>query len=552
MDGINIIKKYDSMNANVLGNWQNLWQECADWCFPTNDNINRIRVAGQEKPPQRMIDTCIEANYAFASGLFSHMFPPNTVWAKFRHPQPAMMANKEVAEYFERVSRVIHETLINSNFSQEEFQALLSLGCFGTNCLSVQEDEKRGVKFRNYLIDEIRIDENYLHEVDTIAREYTLTSRQVLQKFGEEAIKEAKLERIFSDIEHNKPKKYKFIQYVAPREDFKYGSKKSIDKPFGSYHVSRDSREIIREGGFDFNPYKVSRFMVGNEEIYGRSPMSMVLGTARRTNVIYRSMLVAAEQHSNPQWLIPDDDSVSGMSSRAGAFIRWRATNPAGKPERLAPNGNPQLAKEVFELHDAQIKKMFFNHLFRPLDDYRNMTATEVNERMTTDLMSLAPFVARYIEEHVNPIMVHVYYILQKKKILPNIPEVLMQSPEFEVDYVGRLSLATKSFETMGAVNTMRIFGELAQINPEMLQSLQNVDPDQLFKEIWFANSSSMNALRDSKEVEEKREEQRQLMEQRRQIEQAQMLAKATKDAGSPVDATSALAQQEEAPNVQQ
>jgi hypothetical protein len=263
-------------------------------------------------------------------------------------------------------------------------------------------------------------------------------------------------------------------------------------------------------------------------------------------------MLVAAEQHSNPQWLIPDDDSVSGMSSRAGAFIRWRATNPAGKPERLAPNGNPQLAKEVFELHDAQIKKMFFNHLFRPLDDYRNMTATEVNERMTTDLMSLAPFVARYIEEHVNPIMVHVYYILQKKKILPNIPEVLMQSPEFEVDYVGRLSLATKSFETMGAVNTMRIFGELAQINPEMLQSLQNVDPDQLFKEIWFANSSSMNALRDSKEVEEKREEQRQLMEQRRQIEQAQMLAKATKDAGSPVDATSALAQQEEAPNVQQ
>ena len=74
MDGTSLIKKYEAMNNTVRGNWENLWQECADWCYPTNDNINRIRVGGQEKPPQRMIDTCIEANYAFASGFFSYVF----------------------------------------------------------------------------------------------------------------------------------------------------------------------------------------------------------------------------------------------------------------------------------------------------------------------------------------------------------------------------------------------------------------------------------------------------------------------------------------------
>ena len=96
MDGNSLIKKYQSMDSTVRGNWMNLWQECADWCYQTNDNINRIRVAGQEKPPQRMIDTCIEANYAFASGFFFHIcFRPNTVWAKFRHPSPMMMANKK-------------------------------------------------------------------------------------------------------------------------------------------------------------------------------------------------------------------------------------------------------------------------------------------------------------------------------------------------------------------------------------------------------------------------------------------------------------------------
>ena len=82
MDGKNLVRKFDSMNQYALGNWKNLWQECADWCLPTNDNINRVRYGGLEKSPQRMIDTCIEANYNFASGFYSHMFPPNRCMGK--------------------------------------------------------------------------------------------------------------------------------------------------------------------------------------------------------------------------------------------------------------------------------------------------------------------------------------------------------------------------------------------------------------------------------------------------------------------------------------
>ena len=544
MTGNEIIKRFDNMNANVIGNWKVLWQECADWSFPTNDNINRIRVGGQEKPPQRMIDTCIEANYSFASGFFSHMFPPNTVWAKFRHPSPMMMQDKVIADYFEEVSRIVHQVLISSNFAQEEFQALLSMGCFGTSILAVEQDDERGVKFKNYMVDNVRIAENHLHEVDYVSREYELTSRQVIQKFGEDAVKEAKLDRVLDDMAQGREKKYKFIQCVCPRKDFVMGSIKVTDKPIASYHVSRDTKEIIMESGFDFNPFKVSRFMTGNEEVYGRSPMSMVLGTARRTNVVYRSLMVASEQHANPQWLIPDDDSVSGMSSRAGALIKWRATNPAGKPERLAPNGNPQLAKELFDMHEQQIRKQFFNHLFRPLDDYRNMTATEVNERMTTDLMTLAPFVARYIEEHVNPIMTHVFYILERKNLLPPIPPTLQDSPEYEIDYVGRLSLATKSFETMGAVNTMRVFGELAQMNPEMLRSLENVDPDQLFREIWFANSSSMNALKDPIEVDAERQAKAEAAQQQQMMDAMPAMADAAQKVSGAVDPSSIMAQE--------
>lgn len=297
MNGSDIIKRYTALEGNARGNWLNLWQECSDWALPTNDNINRIRVEGQEKPTQRMIDSCVEANFNFASGFFSHLFPPNTVWAKFRHPDPQIMQNKEVANYFEKVSRVIHQILIGSNFAQEEFEALLCMGTFGTNILSVEEDKKNIAKFRNFVVDKIVLDTNYLGEVDTVGRKIELTPRQALQQFGEEALGEADLKHVIDDAKMQRDRKYKFVHFVAPREDFDPTKKDGKNKRFGSYYVSCDTNKIVKEGGFNYNPYKVGRFTTGNGEAYGRGPMSMVLGTSRRTNVIYRSMVVGAEQH---------------------------------------------------------------------------------------------------------------------------------------------------------------------------------------------------------------------------------------------------------------
>jgi hypothetical protein len=536
MDAKLLVKKFDSMNQYAIGNWKTLWQECADWCLPTNDNINRVRYEGMEKSPQRMIDICIQANHNFAAGFYSHMFPPNSIWAKYRHPNPMLMADDEIAHYFESVSRVIHQIIVGSNFAQEQFQSLLCMGAFGTNCLSVEEDDKEIVRFRNHIISDIRLEENYLGEVDTVAREFKLTPRQAIQMYGTQALIEAGMSQIEEEANDYGSKKYTFIQFVMPREKWNKASKKPSNKKFASYHINRERGTIVKESGFDYNPYKVARFSKGNDEIYGRSPMSMCLSTARRTNVIYRSMVLTAEQRANAQWLVPDDDSVSNISNRAGAIIKWRATNPNGKPERLQPAGDAGIAFEMFEVHEEQIKKMFYNHLFRPLEDYRNMTATEVNERMTTDMMSLAPFVGRYLNEHVNPLMEHLYYIAQKKNLLPPVPAKLAESPAYEIDYVGRLSMATKSFETMGAINTLRVFGELAGLSPTMQQSLQNIEPDKLFRQIWYANSASMNALKDPKQLEAERAEEAEAMQQQMAMSQVPAMADAAQKLSGRVD----------------
>jgi hypothetical protein len=510
MDGSNYFKLWKSMNDNA-SNWEKMWQESADWCLPRKDNITSIRVQGMEKPAQRMIDTCVEANWNFASGFFSYMFPSQTVWAKIKHPVPSMMDDEEVADYYERVSRLIHGVIIESNFAQEQQEALLDLGCFGTNCMYGEEDDDSIVRFKSFTVSDFRIMLDNKGRVDTVGREMNLTARQMIQEFSKEELKQASLDEIIDIMRSGNEKydsKYGVIHIVRKRSEYDPSKINKENKPFASVYISSKTKQIIKEGGYDYMPYFVGRFSIGNCEDYGRGPMSMSLSTARRTNSIYKSMLISAENHANPQWLIPDDDSVTFTSNpnRAGAIVKFRSNSPLGKPERLTPNGDPGIAQSIFELHEAAIRRIFFNHLFRPLDEYRNMTAFEVNQRMSTDLMALAPFVNRYQDEVINKIVSFVYYVLAKRNMLPEMPDKLKDSPEFEIEYVGKLSLATKNFEVSGAFQTLQMFTELAQYVPQMAQPLGNVDGDKLFRQSWFANSASMNALKSPETVQKERE----------------------------------------------
>lgn len=118
---------------------------------------------------------------------------------------------------------------------------------------------------------------------------------------------------------------------------------------------------------------------------------------------------------------------------------------------------------------------------------------------------------------------------------MPPVPAKLAEQPAYEIDYVGRLSMATKSFETMGAINTLRVFGELAGLSPTMQQSLQNIEPDKLFRQIWYANSASMNALKDPKQLEAERAEEAEAMQRQMAMAQVPAMADAAQKLSTPV-----------------
>ena len=530
MDGSSQCRMWDELgNIAQIENWRTLWQECADWALPRKDNILKVNVEGLEKPVQRMIDVCIEANYNFATGFFSRMFPSGNIWGKFKHPDPEVNDDELVAEYFELVSREIHSILTESNFTQEMQESLVDIGCLGTNCVYVEPDDDDVVNFRSFSINNIRIGLNHKGRVDTVGRELTLNSRQMLQQFGKEALQEAGLDEVIAQVNMQKNEKYCVYHMVFPRKDFDSMMTNSTNKKFASVYTAKKTKKVLKEGGYDMLPYFIGRFATGNDETYGRSPMMNILGTTRRNNAIKRSLIAVAELNAGPQWVIPDDDSVQGLSNRANAIIRYR--NVA--PQRLDTNGNPALANEIYEAHDEEIKRAFFNHLFRPLDDYRNMTAYEAQQRMSTDLMSLTPFASRYYDEVITPMLTLVYKYAQASGRLPDMPPVLAENPNFKIEYVGQLSLATMSFETQGMFSTMNMFAEVAQYVPEAQQAFQNIDFDAAMRKTWYNSNADMGALKSPDDVAEERaiqaQQQAQAEKQQATLDAAQAYSMGTK-----------------------
>lgn len=521
MDGKQYLQMWEMLGTTgSVDNFKNLWQECADWCLPRKNNITQITMSGTEKPVQRMIDTCIEANYNFATGFFSRMFPTGSIWGKYKHPNPEINADMDAARYFEEVSRIISSLLSESNFVQEMQESLNDLGCFGTNCIFCEDDDDSVLNFRSFTVgSSIRIGLNSKGRVDTVGRELKLNSRQMLQEFGEKTLAEKNMGYIKDEINAGKNTEYVVYHLTFPRKDYDALMTDGKNMPVASVYVSKKDGQVLKESGYRFMPYFIGRFSVGNQDVYGTSPMMMIMATARRANVIYRSMIATAELNANPQWLVPDDDSVSGLSNRAGAVIKWRATNPQGIPQRLTDNGNPQMAKEIFDLHDEMIRKAFFNHLFRPLEEYRNMTAYEVNVRQSTDMMALTPFAGRYFDEVVTPLMTYVFYKADKAGLLPEAPQVILDNPDFKIEYTGQLSLATQSFEVNGSFATMNMFAEISRYVPVAAEAFRNIDFDKLFKQTWYNNNASMAVLRPQDDVDGEREAEQQAATQQQQMQ---------------------------------
>ncbi|KKL90148.1 hypothetical protein LCGC14_1907650, partial [marine sediment metagenome] len=195
-----------------------------------------------------------------------------------------------------------------SNFYSVVNEWFNDAGSVGTATMYVEEDIKGGTTVHTSIHPrEVFIAENKFQFVDVLFRKFFLTARQALQKFGESNL----TSDVISNASSNPEKPHEFIHAVFPNDDRMFGKRTKRNKRFRSIYMETKSGDkgkigtIVRDSGFDINPYTVWRFKKSSDEVYGRSPAADALTEVFGLNQMGKTLLEAGHKSVKPPMNIP-------------------------------------------------------------------------------------------------------------------------------------------------------------------------------------------------------------------------------------------------------
>jgi len=513
-----IIARQERFEAD-RSNFDTLYQDCADWALPGDNQILRREAEGTKKTDtfQSLGEDCI---IQLAAGLYSYMFPTDSKAYVLRIDDEELAENDDVKNWLDKVTILSHKHLVQSNFRQGFFEYLKQLAAFGTGCQYEEKGKKQPLNFVCYHIAGIYISLDSDRNVDTVYRACEFTARQAVQEFGKNKLHEDILNAYNSP--KNKEKRFKFIHAVFPREEVEDKSD-PLTMPVASIYVDRVHKVIVSEGGYPEMPYQVSFFDRDALETYGRSPTMKKLPDIKMLGTMKKTRIKGWEKMCDPPVVLPDDGSIWPLATQPGGVLYKRAGGE--DPTWFEFKGNLQGMQEAIAETIADIRAGYFLDLFDALIDRQNMTATEVMARVEQKMRLLTPIVGRLQSSYFNPMIHRIIGILGRAGKLPPIPEQLA-GKEYRIEYLGRLALALKTLETEGFVKTMAEIAPL--IEAGRMDLLDNYELDIACRDISRNNGAPATWLKDI----EKRDAERQ---QRAQQAQAAAIAERLPDVSKAV-----------------
>lgn len=530
-----LISRYDRLKAD-RGTWDTLWQDIANYVQPRKSQITTKKTEGVNGFTDDLYNmTAVRSNQILAGGQMDYLFSGK--W--FSYDPPAELdADDDAKHWFQACTEVTMRELARSNWNLEIHEMLLDRGCFGTAALLLEEGVKNRLAFHKFDVGTFVIEEDHEGQVDTLLREFKLTARQAVQKFGRDAL--GPIVGKAADDQRKMDQKFDFIHAIYPRQQGEYDPKKidGVNKPIASCYVSKDDKMLVKESGYDEMSIAVSRFLKWGDQPYGYSPSIEALPTVRQVNFIEKNMDALAEIKAFPRVLVPD--SMEGdLDLRAGGATTFDPNNPNAMPKEWGTAGEYNIGKERIEMKDTAIKEAYHVDLFQMLQQIeRQMTAFEVQQRLAEKVTAFSPTFYRLQTEVTNPLLLRTFAMLFRLGRFPQPPQSVMVETQPgmvglampEVTLTSKLAMAIKAAENNSFVQMIGILSPLAQMDPSILD---NYDLDKATRGIGRNLAVPTGWERSIEKVGELRQGRAQAAQQQQAIEQAQGAARVAKDASA-------------------
>ncbi len=446
-----------------------LWRELADYYLPKryvwlqSAKEQRVRSA---KNPYILDSTGTFAARTLAGGMMNGITSPSRPWFKLRIPGFDDDGGP-VSLWCDEVARRMMWVMGESNFYNSMAVLYLDLVVFGSAASLIYEDDETDIRCYNPALGEFYFGQSSRLAVDTFAREYQQTAKQLCQMFGEEALSETtrlKYKKGGSDAlalvdvthliepnlgESGVPKKF------AYRETY--------------WETSAPAGVVLAQRGFNELPGIFPRWECTANDSYGSSPGMDALGdviqlqqeTKRKAQgldkMINPPVVADIQLQHRPTALMPGGITYVAGANNIGAKPLYQISAPIN-----------DMTNDIRDVQ-GRIKETFFNGLFDMISQLSTVrSAAEIDARREEKLVLLGSVLERFENEALDPAIDRIYNIMARKKLFPPAPEGL-PAAGIEVQYVSILSVAQRAVAAAPLERWLQLIGSLAPLHPDAL-----------------------------------------------------------------------------------
>jgi hypothetical protein len=463
--------------------WETLWKEIADYVMPRrSQGMNGGTLAPSVERESRLFDTtAVQANMILANGCLAWMSPQESPWFGYEPPQgrDSDVARRWLSDATERT----RQAMALSNFYTSIHEFYLDRSAFGTAALYVEPGTKSALNVQCWPVGTFVIDEDAEGNVDTVIREFELTVRQAMQKFGEKC--SARVRDLAGQGGAKLHEKVKFLHCICPRtrEEMASGSDAQGRMPVASVYLERESRHVCRVSGYEEMPVMVSRYLEwgsGLGALYGWSPAFSALPEARQVNFLQKMMDALAEKMAFPPVMAPDELEGEIDSSAGGVtyFDRTLAATQA-MPREWQTTGHYDVGLERVRERQGAINRAFHTELFQMFSQIeKQMTAREVAERASEKLIQFSPTFSRMTVELFNPLMERLFGILLRSGKFGDVPREMLEAhgngmgfvPVPDVHYTSRIAQSLRATHSVAMQRTVELVSAIAPMEPSVVK----------------------------------------------------------------------------------
>jgi hypothetical protein len=403
---------------------------------------------------------------------------------------------------------------------------------FGFDAVVVEDDDDEVFRFESLAIGTYYLSTNAKRRVDCIVREFRMTVRQIVEKFGEKNISE--MLRVAWADSARREEPVAVVHVVCPNRDYNARGISSRDKRYSSvyYEASTATTEdrFLSRKGFDSFPVLCPRWETTGRNAYGQGPGKQILGHAKALQAYKRAIDKGTAKKADPPLLAPSGLQGKAVTQIPGGITYYDET-AAGAPKVTSLyDVNAFDTVSVFALvQDArqQIREATFADLFLMISnsDRRQVTAEEIRAKQEEKILQVGPVLENLNDELLDPLIDRCFNSMLARGLFAEPPPEI-QGQKLRVRYVSTLAQVQKMLGLGALDRLLGVIGNIAGIKPDIVD---NFDADKVALEYHDMLGVTNRIMRPEPEVQAMRQQRAQAQAQAQATEAGVQQAQAAK-----------------------